>query len=187
MDSADHYPNTDAGIHTHTCVSIIAYILINNSPTDPIPTDITTQCPRSFSRADGRYRINFTWSVPFSAAVLCAVNNFRLTTSQVDQNGRTQPFTFDNARRTVLPNVSLKPITMDMQVQYYLYTQFRNLRLHDGNLQEDSYTKLQNLCGYHWKNVILFSVSTLALTLQDGWSLPEYLKQFCPHPAFYHT
>ena len=118
----------------HTCVFIIAYALINNSPTDPVPTNITTRCPRSFSRADGRYRINFTWSVPFSAAVLCAVNNFRVTTTQVDDQKGTQPFTFEGARRNVLPNVSLKPVTMDMQVQYFLYTystQVGNLRLHN--------------------------------------------------------
>jgi len=169
----------------HTC----NFIIVFNFPTDPVPTDITTRCPRSFSQADGHYRINFTWSVPFSAAVLCAVNNFRVTTTQVDDQGRTQIFTFDGARRNVLSNVSLKPVTMDMQVQYFLYTystQVGNLRLHNWHIQEDLYTKLQYLCGYHWINVILFSGSTLALTLQDGWSLPEYLKQFCPHSAFSH-
>ena len=109
MASADNLPTHRCShTRTHTFIFIIAYILINNSPTDPVPTDITTRCPRSYSRTDERYRINFTWSVPFSAAVLCAVNNFRVTATQVDDRGRTQPFTFEGARRNVLPNVSLK-------------------------------------------------------------------------------
>ena len=126
--------SADLPFNTHRCMHTCNFIIVFNFPTDPVPTDITTRCPRSFSRADGRYRINFTWSVPFSAAVLCAVNNFRVTTTQVDDQKGTQPFTFEGARRNVLPNVSLKPVTMDMQVQYFLYTystQVGNLRLHN--------------------------------------------------------
>lgn len=57
---------------------------------DPTPNSehINTTCPRVFNRVERKYIYNFTWKVDFSEAVLSGVNNFVVSRSDIDPQGK---------------------------------------------------------------------------------------------------